>query len=123
MHWYLRAWEKYTVFSGRASRTEYWFFVLANVVVFTLLIAVDTAVGTRLPDLLYGLAVIVPGLAAGSRRLHDTGRTGWWQLLLLIPVVGWIALAVLQALDGTHGPNAYGAEPRQTSVHGAARLV
>jgi uncharacterized membrane protein YhaH (DUF805 family) len=123
MHWYLRAWEKYAVFSGRASRTEYWFFVLVNIVVATLLVCVDTAVGTRLPDLLYGLAVIVPGLAAGCRRLHDTGRSGWWQLLLLLPPAGWIAVAVLQALDGTHGPNAHGAAPRRSSVHGAAHPV
>jgi uncharacterized membrane protein YhaH (DUF805 family) len=123
MHWYLRAWEKYAVFGGRASRTEYWFFVLVNIVVATLLVCVDTAIGTRLPDLLYGLAVIVPGLAAGCRRLHDTGRSGWWQLLLLLPPVGWIAVAVLQALDGAHGPNAHGAAPRRSSVGGAAHPV
>jgi len=120
MHWYLRAWDKYAVFSGRASRTEFWFFVLVNVVVSALLIAMDTAVGTRLPDVLYGLAVIVPTLAVGCRRLHDTDRTGWWQLLALVPVLGWIALAVLEVLDGTHRRNKYGPDPRASAGHGAA---
>jgi uncharacterized membrane protein YhaH (DUF805 family) len=120
MHGYLEAWRKYAVFSGRASRSEYWSFVLINVLISAALVAVDSAVGSRLPDVLYGLAMIVPSLAVGCRRLHDTDRTGWWQLLAIIPVLGWIALIVLQSLDGTHGTNKHGRDPRRTAFHGAA---
>ncbi|GHJ36635.1 DUF805 domain-containing protein [Streptomyces sp. TS71-3] len=120
MHWYMRAWKLYGVFGGRASRVEYWMFVLIDVIVSLALFAVDTALQTRVPDTIYGLAAIVPSLAVGCRRLHDTDRSGWWQLLNLIPVLGWIAVIVLMAQDGTHGANKHGPDPRHSAVHGAA---
>lgn len=119
MHGYQEAWRNYAVFSGRTSRSEYWSFILINILISAALVAVDTAIGSRLPDVLYGLAMIVPSLAAGCRRLHDTDRTGWWQLLAIIPVLGWLALAVLEALDGDHGANQHGPDPRRSAFHGA----
>ncbi|GHH76729.1 inner membrane protein YhaI [Streptomyces sulfonofaciens] len=108
------------MFSGRASRAEYWTFALINLVISVLLLAVDTAINSRVPDVLYGLATIVPSLAVGCRRLHDTDRTGWWQLIALVPVLGWLALIVLMALEGTHGPNKYGGDPKSHAVGAAA---
>jgi uncharacterized membrane protein YhaH (DUF805 family) len=83
---------KYADFSGRASRPEFWWFVL-----FVLLVTL--ALTTIIPVLgnVFGLAMLLPQLAVGARRLHDTGRSGWWQLLLLVPVAGLIGLIILWA--------------------------
>ena len=108
---------KYADFHGRARRSEYWFFILFTAIVSAVGGALDAIFGIRSGT--YGgtgpiqgllqLILLVPTLAAGARRLHDTGRSGWWQLLGLIPVVGWIILVVLFAQDGQpanqHGPN------------------
>ena len=58
--------------------------------------------------LLYALALLIPGIAVAIRRLHDTNRTGWWLLIWLVPLVGFIILIVLLAIDGDHAPNRYG---------------
>ena len=81
---------KYVIFSGRASRSEYWWFILFCIVV---QVAADVMLGYAHPvSWLADLALLLPGLAAGSRRLHDTGRTAWWLLLFLVPIVGWVIL-------------------------------
>src|SRR4051812_41956656 len=103
MQWYLKVLEHYADFNGRARRTEFWMFVLFSAIVSAVLGLVDSLFGTArflggggylfLPGsigLVYGLAVLVPTLAVGVRRLHDTDRTGWWLLLWLIPIVGQI---------------------------------
>jgi len=90
-----RFFQRYALFRGRASRSEFWWWALANLligIVFSILIAM--ASGFRALEGLWGLATIVPELALGARRLHDTNRSGWWQLLALIPIVGWIILIV-----------------------------
>lgn len=98
---------KYAAFEGRAGRREFWSFVLVNFVI-GLVISF-----TRLQALsmLYSLAVLVPSLAVGARRLHDTNRSGWLLLLGLIPVIGAIILLVFAAQEGTKGSNKYGADP------------
>ena len=80
---------KYATFSGRASRSEYWWFLLFQLLVIALVAAV---VESLVP--FAQLVLLLPGLAVICRRLHDTGRTGWWLLLLLVPVIGWIILLV-----------------------------
>ena len=97
---------KYADFNGRAARPEFWWFVLAQFVVGVILNMVWSPLGA-----LFSLGVLVPSLAAGSRRLHDTGKSGWLQLLGLIPIVGWIVLIYLTAQPGQAGSNAYGAPP------------
>jgi uncharacterized membrane protein YhaH (DUF805 family) len=102
--------ERYAVFEGRADRAEYWWFFLANFIIFAILgtlaqvstvfLVIDTAAG---------LAVFIPSLAVAMRRLHDTGRSGWWLLIGLIPIAGFIIVLVLLALEGDRGPNQYGA--------------
>lgn len=118
MGWYLKALRQYADFSGRARRTECWMFALVNTVILVLLVVVDTAAGlsigsgTGLLGSIYSLAVLVPALAVGARRLHDTGRSGWWQLLGLVPVVGWIVLIYWYCLDGDPDANDFGPSPK-----------
>ena len=113
MSWYLAVLKNYAGFDGRARRTEYWMFVLFNVIITVVLDLIGMAV--RLVGILgfvYGLAVLIPSLAVGVRRLHDTGRTGWWLLIGLIPIVGTIILIVFMATPGDRGNNGYGPDPK-----------
>ncbi|WP_345435094.1 DUF805 domain-containing protein [Actinoallomurus vinaceus] len=113
MSWYLAVLRNYAGFDGRARRTEYWMFVLFNVIITVVLDLIGMAV--RLVSILgfvYGLAVLIPSLAVGVRRLHDTGRSGWWLLIGIIPIVGTIILIVFMATPGDRGDNAYGPDPK-----------
>jgi uncharacterized membrane protein YhaH (DUF805 family) len=94
--------KKYATFTGTASRSEFWWFCLFCVVVSMLLTVSDTL------RAIFGLATLVPSIAVACRRLHDTDRSGWWQLLGLIPVIGWIVLLVFYVQESR--PNRY-AEP------------
>ncbi|EYT81711.1 DUF805 domain-containing protein [Streptomyces sp. NPDC003703] len=109
MHWYTDVFAKYAVFEGRARRQEYWMFMLINFVIACALTSVETGVGIR-PALtgVYSLAVLLPAMAAAVRRLHDTGRTGWWLLIALIPVAGAIVLVIYLADESQPKANAYG---------------
>jgi uncharacterized membrane protein YhaH (DUF805 family) len=116
LQWYLEVLRKYAQFEGRAHRTEFWLFVLVNVAISFALSIVDYVIGTDTEfggvlSGIYGLAVLVPSLAVGTRRLHDIGRSGWWQLLLLIPLVGLIILIVWWAREGEREPNTWGPNP------------
>ena len=120
MSWYLEVLQKYAVFDGRARRKEYWVFLLINILVSVVLIAIDNLIGTFSPQVgvgllqgLYSLAVLIPSLAVTVRRLHDTGRTGWWILISLVPVIGGIILLVFMALDSEPGTNEYGPNPKE----------
>ncbi|PZS37202.1 MAG: DUF805 domain-containing protein, partial [Pseudonocardiales bacterium] len=83
MEWFLKVLRQYADFVGRARRAEYWMFMLVSLIVSIVLAIVQAVVGTGLLDLLYSVAVLVPGLAVGVRRLHDTGRSAWWLLIAL----------------------------------------
>jgi uncharacterized membrane protein YhaH (DUF805 family) len=102
---------KYADFTGRASRPEYWWFFLSYVLLYFAALIVDAAIGSPFFVLLVGLGYFLPMLAAGVRRLHDTGRSGWWLLVSLVPIVGGIILLVLLASAGEPGPNRYGPPP------------
>jgi len=113
MNWYIEVLKKYAVFSGRARRKEYWMFVLFNVIISVVLSFVEGLVGSAgVIGILYSLAVLVPGLAVSVRRLHDTGRSGWWVLINLIPLVGLIVFIVFAAQDSQAGENQYGPNPK-----------
>ena len=127
MNWYLEALKKYVVFSGRARRKEYWYFVLFNLIASIVLALVDgmtgsfdTESGIGLLGAIYALAVLLPSLAVSVRRLHDTDRSGWWLLLAFIPLVGAIILIVFFVLDGTAGDNRFGANPKAADSEVAA---
>jgi uncharacterized membrane protein YhaH (DUF805 family) len=119
MNWYLEVLKKYAVFSGRARRMEYWYFFLFSLIISIVLAVVDgvtgsysAAAGVGLLGGIYALAVLIPGLAVSIRRLHDTGRSGWWLLIALIPVIGAIVLLVFMVLEGRPGTNQYGSNPK-----------
>ena len=113
MNWYLGCWKKYAEFSGRARRKEFWMFVLFNFLATFVAGFLDGLLGTG--GALYGLyslAVLIPSLAVAARRLHDTDRSGWWQLIALIPLIGAIILLVFFCLDSKPGENRFGANPK-----------
>jgi uncharacterized membrane protein YhaH (DUF805 family) len=115
--WYMQVLKKYAVFSGRARRKEYWFYVLWFVIISIGLAIIDAVLGLRVGDAgvlqaLYALALLIPSLAVGARRLHDIGRTGWWLLIWLIPLIGWIVLLVFFFTDSQPGDNEYGPSPK-----------
>ncbi|WP_199555627.1 DUF805 domain-containing protein [Sandaracinobacteroides hominis] len=118
---------KYATFSGRASRSEYWWFYLFTFLVFFALTILDmVAFGynpedpTSYPKLvLIGLvAIFLPMLSAAIRRLHDTDRSGWWYLIGLVPIVGGIVLLIFLILKGTEGANRFGPDPLGSDAHG-----
>ncbi|RSD28497.1 DUF805 domain-containing protein [Mesobacillus subterraneus] len=114
MYWYLKPFKQYADFTGRARRKEYWIFALFNTIILFALSFLGEFVelfGYLL--VIYNLAVIVPSLAVTARRLHDTGRSGWWQLISLIPIAGGIVLLVFLCFDSVNGENKYGPNPKQ----------
>lgn len=122
MNWYLEVLKKYATFNGRARRKEYWFFALFNLI-FTLVAAVVdnllgtvSATGVGLLGTIYLLGVLIPALAVTVRRLHDTGRSGWWLLIVLVPVIGPIVLLVFMVLDSKPETNEYGANPKAAAA-------
>lgn len=118
MSWFLRALQKYGVFSGRARRAEYWYFILFYLIVVSALEIITLPLAGHGPNklLTFLSAVVVfglvlPGLAVTVRRLHDTDRSGWWFLITFIPVVGSVILLVFLIGKGTVGDNRYGPDP------------
>jgi len=111
MEVYMQPWMKFATVEGRASRREYWTFVLINMavnVVLTILAKQVSLVGIL--GLLFSLALIVPSIAVGIRRLHDTGKSGWYLLAGLVPVIGWLAVLIFM-LQESSGDNNYGVTP------------
>jgi uncharacterized membrane protein YhaH (DUF805 family) len=110
--------QKYVGFSGRARRSEYWWFFLFTVLVSMVASVLDSILGTMsdttnvgLIGSIASLALLLPSIAVAIRRLHDTSRSGWWILIGLIPIVGWIILIVFYCQD-SHGENQYGPSPK-----------
>ena len=117
MNWYLEVLKKYAVFSGRARRTEYWMFFLINLIIGFVLGFIEGIIGTGAAlSGLYSLGVLIPGIAVGIRRLHDTNRSGWWLLIALVPIVGVIVLIVFMAMEGDKGDNPFGANPKAATA-------
>jgi uncharacterized membrane protein YhaH (DUF805 family) len=105
--------EHYADFNGRARRAEFWWYFLANLIISIVLNILGAATKFFvIVAFIYALAVLIPGLAVGVRRLHDTGKSGWWLLIGLIPIVGIIVLIVFFATDGTPAVNEYGASEK-----------
>ena len=115
---------KYVVFSGRARRSEYWWFALFSFLVslvasiLDFILDTDYARGTGLIGTIASLALLLPSLAVAIRRLHDTSRTGWWILIGLIPIIGWIVLLVFYVQD-SHADNQYGPNPKSATAPAA----
>ncbi|MBO1583244.1 DUF805 domain-containing protein [Bacillus sp. XF8] len=118
MQWYLKALKNYVGFKGRAQRKEYWVFTLVDLIIFWVLVFLGAALGDTFPVLggLYFLATILPTLAVRARRLHDIGKTGWWQLLAFIPICN-IVLFVFYILESQEEDNKYGPKPKFDVEH------
>ena len=124
MEWYLKVMrDNYANFTGRARRKEYWMFALFQFIIMIVLMILDNVLGLGFDiggiPLGYGvlytigaLAHFIPGLAVVVRRLHDVGKSGWFYLIALIPLIGIIWLLVLMCTDGDKGDNAYGPDPK-----------
>lgn len=125
MKWYISVLKNYAKFSGRARRSEYWYFVVFNVLFAILAMIIDNFLGTTIEigygvALPYGyvyiayiLAVFIPGIAVAVRRLHDVGKSGWMLLVSLIPLIGVIWLLVLMFTDSQLSSNKWGDNPKQ----------
>ncbi|GAB5401344.1 MAG: DUF805 domain-containing protein [Aureisphaera sp.] len=128
LDWWKKVFIKnYANFEGRARRSEYWYYVLVNILIMIIpIVLMFTGIGTYDGDsplyyiglalvVLFGLASFIPSIAVAVRRLHDTGKSGWWYLIGIIPVVsyiGGIVLFVFYCIDGDKGPNQYGPDPK-----------
>ncbi|UUX48734.1 DUF805 domain-containing protein [Nisaea acidiphila] len=109
--------KKYATFRGRARRSEYWYFFLALFIAGLIADALDThflkSVGLYGPfDAILTLVVILPSISVSVRRLHDINQSGYWLLILFVPIVGWVAYFFMTIQDGTIGPNPYGNDPK-----------
>lgn len=131
MNWYIKVLKNYAVFSGRATRKEYWMFVLFNFIFGLVAYLIDLGIGLLtfavfgffgfgLLYFLYTLAVLVPSLAVSVRRLHDVGKSGWYLLINLIPIVGPIWFLVLLCIDSQPGDNIHGPNPKGEEESGRA---
>ena len=132
MNWMILPLKRYLQFSGRSRRTEFWMFILLQIGVALVAAVVDRVLGFGHSSTLVSpnglsagytsngpvatlcsLVFLIPSFTVTARRLHDTDRSAWWLLLALVPVLGWIALLVFYCLDGTTGPNRFGADPKE----------
>jgi uncharacterized membrane protein YhaH (DUF805 family) len=109
----------YTNFSGRARRSEYWYFILFYYIISILAVVLDNLLGLAMEMIGYGLitflvalAHIIPSFALTVRRLHDVGKSGWFIFIVFIPFIGAIWLLVLNCKNGEVGENKYGADPK-----------
>jgi uncharacterized membrane protein YhaH (DUF805 family) len=134
MNWYISVLKKYVVFNGRATRSEYWYFVLFSTIISMILMGIDIAMGSGSAEStvnadtgvamnmsagiltgIYSLGVLLPSLAVLIRRLHDTDHSGWWVFISLIPLIGAIILLVFLVKDSTPGDNQYGPNPKNAT--------
>ena len=121
MGWYLKVLKNYATFKGRARRTEYWMFSLINfgISLITSFFMYMTQDSTDLAGIfsiiftLYGIAILIPGMAVTVRRLHDVGKSGWWCLIVFVPLIGWVWMLVLFFTDSQPGANQYGPNTKE----------
>ena len=121
MNWYLAVLKKYAVFSGRARRSEYWYFFLFSMIASVILTILDTVLGLNssgngVLSGIYSLAVLIPSIAVGVRRMHDVGKSGWF---LLIPIYNLI----LACTNGDSGPNEYGPDPKNAEAPSSSDVL
>jgi len=109
--WMREPLKKYAQFTGRSTRPEYWWYALYAFVAFVAASTYDLISGLKIGLILIG-ALVLPGIAVTVRRLHDVGRSGWWLLIGLIPLVGTGILLWWNCQPGTIGPNRFGPDPK-----------
>lgn len=114
MNYFTDALKQYATFTGRATRQQYWMFILFYIIFYVVAAVIDSILGTMLLTTIYALALLIPSIAIAARRLHDTGRSGWWQLISLIPLIGAIILIVFLVQD-SEADNDYGPNPKASA--------
>ena len=117
MNWYIKVVKKYASFSGRARRAEFWYFTLFNFIIAFAIGFVEALLSSNDVNILsslYSLFIFLPSLGVSIRRLHDTGRSGWWILINLIPLIGWIVYIVFVCQDSQPEENQYGKNPKSS---------
>jgi uncharacterized membrane protein YhaH (DUF805 family) len=112
VNWYLGVLKKYADFNGRARRKEFWMFALISFIIAVILSVVDGMIGVPVLGAIYALGVLLPSIAVGARRFHDIGKSGWWLLIGLIPLLGGLILIIFFVLDSNPGDNKYGPNPK-----------
>ena len=116
MSWYFQVLKKYAVFSGRAGRKEYWYFSLFFCINYYIVVLIGFVLGSSVPIIyilyIYCLAILLPATAVSIRRLHDTGRSGWWLFTGLVPIIGEIIILIFLVGDSQEGTNQYGPSPK-----------
>lgn len=111
MEYFIGALKKYADFEGRATRKEYWMFILFYLILYVVLVVIDSSMESLLLSTLFSLGLLVPSISVAARRLHDTGRSGLWQLISLIPIIGTIIVIIFLVQD-SHEENKYGPNPK-----------
>jgi uncharacterized membrane protein YhaH (DUF805 family) len=131
MGWYVQVFKRGLDFGGRSRRREFWMFTLVNIVLSLVASGIDTAIGIGgfsaftapgtaavmatpgIVSSILALVLLLPSLAVSIRRLHDTDRSGWWLLIMLVPLVGAVVLIVFWAMDSKPGSNRHGPNPKE----------
>ncbi len=116
MKWFIQAFKKYAVFNGRARRKEFWMYYLFLIIFMVVAAVIDAAMGSFVLSAVFTLVTLVPTLSVYIRRLHDTGRSGWWILISLIPLVGSLVLFYFLISDGGVEDNQYGESPKMVAA-------
>ncbi len=113
MNYYIQAFKRFSDFSGRSRRSEYWYYVLFNILVSIVAVVIDVFIEMPIFTLLYLLVSIIPSIAVLVRRLHDTGKSGWYYFMGMIPIAGPIILLVYLTTDSQPGNNQWGQNPKE----------
>ena len=117
LFYFTKCLKNYTNFAGRARRKEFWMFVVVNAAISFILGIIGGIISSwagNIISFIYALAVLIPSIAVGVRRLHDIGKSGWFYFLCLVPIVGAIILIVWACKPGDTGENEYGSDPKET---------
>ncbi|RFA31001.1 hypothetical protein CAI21_03235 [Alkalilimnicola ehrlichii] len=114
MQHFLDAIKQYADFSGRATRTQYWMYILFYMIFYVVAAVIDAVIGIGIFTAVYALGLLIPSLAIAARRLHDTNRSGWWQLIALVPLVGLVLIYFL-VLD-SDDDNRFGPNPKKEAA-------
>ena len=122
MKWFIKCLKHYANFNGRAGRKEYWMFALFSIIFLFAWLVLISGLSVGLGEqgqqsaitiawCVYFLALLIPSLAVGVRRLHDIGKSSWWMLLALIPFLGWLVLSIFFVINSEWSSNKYGDNP------------
>lgn len=112
MDYFIKGFQQFATFTGRSTRKDYWMFVLLYSIIYVALVFLDGMMGSIWMSSLFSLIVLIPSTSYGARRLHDMGKSGWWQLVYFVPLFGLIVMLVFLSKDSQPFDNKYGPNPK-----------